>query len=257
MILAYLHNTKNDGNTFWRTKTNDNPLLKQTTPPHIHSNPIDLLMDERPEHDPLDIHAYADADWAGDTRSRRSFTGCCVRMAGGTIAYKTKLQPTVAQSSTEAEFMGACDTGKMLLFIRSILWDLGIPQTAASILYEDNDACIAMANAQKPTIRTRHMDIKYHAICEWVERDYMVLERVHTSRNLADHFTKQLNPILFKRHTDYIMGRVPPKYAPWHKIVFGTNPPTTNNDLPTPQHKINIVHILQTTWWQAITGATC
>jgi hypothetical protein len=73
-------------------------------------------------------------------------------MAGGTIAYKTKLQPTVAQSSTEAEFMGACDTGKMLLFIRSILWDLGIPQTAASILYEDNDACIAMANAQKPTI---------------------------------------------------------------------------------------------------------
>ena len=101
------------------------------------------------------------------------------------------------------------------------------------------------------------MDIKYHAICEWVERDYMVLERVHTSRNLADHFTKQLNPILFKRHTDYIMGRVPPKYAPWHKIVFGTNTPTTNNDLPTPQHKINLVHTLKTTWWQAITGATC
>jgi hypothetical protein len=44
--------------------------------------------------------------------------------------------------------MGACDAGKMLLYVRSIMRDLGIPQTAASMLYKDNDACIAMANAE-------------------------------------------------------------------------------------------------------------
>jgi hypothetical protein len=39
------------------------------------------------------------------------------------------------------------------------MWDLGVvPQQAASILYKDNDGCTAMANAQKPTSRTRHMD---------------------------------------------------------------------------------------------------
>ena len=37
--------------------------------------------------------------------------------------------------STEAEFMAAYDAGKMILFVRSILWDLGIPQEAATILY--------------------------------------------------------------------------------------------------------------------------
>ncbi len=84
-----------------------------------------------------------------------------MRLAGGTIAYKTKFQPTVAGSSTEAEFMAAYDAGKMILFVRSILWDLGIPQESATILYEDNDACTAIGNAQKPTPRTRHMDIKY------------------------------------------------------------------------------------------------
>jgi hypothetical protein len=47
--------------------------------------------------------------------------------------------------------MGACKSGKMILFVCSILWDLGVPQLAASILYKDNDAYIAMANAQKPT----------------------------------------------------------------------------------------------------------
>jgi hypothetical protein len=92
-------------------------------------------------------------------------------MAGGTVAYKTKFQVTVAMSSTEAEFMAACDAGKMILFIRSILWDLRIPQQAASVLFEDNDSCTAMANAQKPTTRTKHMDIHYFALLEWVERD--------------------------------------------------------------------------------------
>ena len=81
-------------------------------------------------------------------------TSITIKLAGGTITYKTRLQPIVALSSTEAEFMATCDAGKMILFVRSIMWDLGIPQQAASILYEDNDAATAMANAQKPTNRT-------------------------------------------------------------------------------------------------------
>ena len=62
--------------------------------------------------------------------------------------------------------MGASDFGKVILYCRSILWDLGVPQDAATLLYEDNDACTDMANAQKPTTRTRHMDIKYNVLCE-------------------------------------------------------------------------------------------
>jgi hypothetical protein len=100
--------------------------------------------------------------------------------------------------------MSAYFTGKMILFMRSVLWDLGVPQEAATILYEDNDACTAMANAQKPTPRTRHMDIKYFLLSEWVERDLMLLERIDTSINLADHFTKSLLPALFHWHADFI-----------------------------------------------------
>jgi hypothetical protein len=50
--------------------------------------------------------------------------------------------------------MAACLAGQMILFVCSILWDLGVPQAAATLLYEDNNACIAMANAQKPTQQT-------------------------------------------------------------------------------------------------------
>jgi hypothetical protein len=118
--------------------------------------------------------------------------------------------------------MTAYFTGKMILFVRSVLWDLGIPQAAATSLYEDNDACTAMANAQKPTPRTRHMDIKYFSLSDWVEHDLMLLERIDTSINLADHFTKSLQPALFHRHADFILGHIPPAYSPVNRFIIGS-----------------------------------
>ena len=118
--------------------------------------------------------------------------------------------------------MSAYFTGKMILFVRSVLWDLGIPQEAATLLYKDNDACTAMANAQKPTPRTRHMDIKYFSLSDWVERDLMLLERIDTSINLADHFTKSLQPALFHRHADFILGHILPTYLPVYRFIIGS-----------------------------------
>ena len=118
--------------------------------------------------------------------------------------------------------MAAYDTGKMILFVRSVLWDLHIPQEAATVLYEDYDACTAMGNAQKPTPRTRHMDIKYFLICERVDRDLMHLERIDTTINMADHFTKALNRALFHRHADFLLGHVPPFYSPVYQSIVGT-----------------------------------
>jgi hypothetical protein len=64
-------------------------------------------------------------------------------------------------------------------------------------MYEDNDACTAMDNAQKPTSCTRHMDIQYFLLCDWVERDLMHLERIDTMVNMADLFTKSLRRATF------------------------------------------------------------
>ena len=218
--LKYLFTSKEDGIYFWRTSPRMD--LPEGPLPPIHSNKQDLLLDNRPEHDASVLLAYADSDWATCIKTRRSFGGSCLRIAGGTVAYKTQFQPTIAGSSTEAEYMSAYFTGKMILFVRSVLWDLGVPQEAANILYEDNDACTAMANAQKPTPRTRHMDIKYFSLSEWVERYLMLLERIDTSINLADHFTKSLLPALFHRHADFILGHIPPAYSPIYRSIIGS-----------------------------------
>ena len=115
-VLKYLYVTKDDGIYFWqlapRKEFQEGPL------PIIHSTQQDLLMNEDcPEFDANILHAYADLDWATCPETHWSFGGACLRLAGGTIAYKCKFQPTVAGSSKEAEFMAAYDMGKMILFI--------------------------------------------------------------------------------------------------------------------------------------------
>ena len=77
-----------------------------------------------------------------------------------------------------------------------------------------------MGNAQKLTSRTRHIDIKYFALCEWIERDYIHLERIDTAVNMADHLTKALSRTLFHRHADYLLGHIPPKYSAVHETIL-------------------------------------
>jgi hypothetical protein len=218
--IRYVYITRHDGIYFWRTRARDD--LPQGPLPKVNSNAKDLLLDGRPQHDAHIAVAYGDSDWATCVKTRRSFSGICIQLAGGTIAYKTKFQPTVALSSTEAEFMAACDVGRMCLFIRSILWDLDVPQEAATIAYEDNDGCTLMGNAQKPTARMRHIDIKYFALCDWIERDLLILERIDTSINPSDHLTKSLSRILFHRHADFLLGHVPPQYSPVYRQAITT-----------------------------------
>ncbi len=210
--LKYLYQTRSEGLYFWRTTPR--PKLKSISLQTIHSNENDLLRTQRQQHDALIAHGMSDTNWASCICTQRSFTGSLIKLPGAAVAYKTQLQDTIATSSTESEFMAAYKLGKMLIYVRSILWDLIVPQEAASWLYKDNNACTAMANGQKPTSCTQHMDIRYHILCEWVERDLIVLERVNTTINEANHFTKILSPVLFHRHIDYIMGHVPPEYSP-------------------------------------------
>jgi hypothetical protein len=218
--FKFLYHTRDDGLYFWhpspRMELPDGP------PPPIRSNLQDILLNDRPQFDPLIAHAYANSDWATCVETQHSFGGICIRLAGRTIAYKCKFQPTVAGTSTESEFMAACDTAKMILFVHSVLWDLCIPQETATMLYEDNDGCTAMGNAQKPAPRTCHMDIKYFLICEWVERDLVLLDRIDTSFNMSDHLTKALQPILFHHHGDFLLGHVPPMYLPVYTSTVGS-----------------------------------
>ena len=76
-----------------------------------------------------------------------------------------------------------------------------------------------MANQQQPTKGTRHMQLKYFAIQEWVEKDLIYMRRITTEHNYADAMTKNLGRTKHHYHFDYIMGCLRPSYAVRNEIV--------------------------------------
>ena len=123
------------------------------------------------------------------------------------------MQPTVSLSSNAAEFVAASKTGKMVLYVRSILDDLGIYVKDATPMYIDNAGARQMANAQKPTRRTKHLDIRYFALTGWTERDLIILKPISASDNNSDALTKALGRQLFTRHKSTLLGHRRPMYV--------------------------------------------
>lgn len=218
-LYRYLKATKTEGIYYWRKKLRHD--LPKGQLPRIPSRIDDENSEpciEKEEYDGSILVGAVDSDHAGDTAHRRSVSGMIHKIAGGVIIYKTKYQDVVATSSSEAEFIAAVEAAKQSLYLRTILDEIGIPQEAATTLYEDNQGALMMANAQQPTKRTRHMDIRNFALQDWIERDLLVLKRIQTSHNYADAMTKALARTLFYKHMTYIQGKHLPAYAKLARI---------------------------------------
>ena len=200
-LMLYLYHTLDHGIYYWRDQPNPDLPAKHVEPIYPDNYTLQVV----PPQDAL--HAYVDSDWAGDTSHRKSVTGLAIMFAGAVIGYKTRYQDTIAHSTTEAEFVAAADAGRTILYFRTMLHDLGIPQQHATVLYEDNQGALKMAQAQQPTRRTRHLDIKHFALLDWVQRDLITLHSIATNDNCADTFTKALPAQLHRRHYDTIMGK--------------------------------------------------
>jgi len=237
-VASYLANTTDHGIYYWR----DQP--RQDLPQH----PLPTTFPDtyRYKTDPTNsenfLTAYADSDWGTCRKTRNAITGAAILVAGGVVGYKTKFQHAIALSSTEAEWVAACDTGRMILYYRALLDDLGIPQHQATIMFEDNRGALFMANAQQPSNRTRHIDIKTFALTDWVEQDLMLLMDILTSENCADHLTKALPKTLFYRHTDTLMGRRVPHHITEHLTQLELDQAIRMLTTMSPMHALRCTH---------------
>ena len=70
-----------------------------------------------------------------------------------------------------------------------------------------------MVDAQSPTRRTRHVDIRYFALLEWSASGQIKAEAIPTEVNISDSLTKATGRIKFHQHADIYMGRTPPSYV--------------------------------------------
>ena len=142
----------------------------------------------------LNLVGFADADWAGDRDTSRSCGGYVFLLAGGAVTWSSKMQATVAKSSAEAEYMSLAAAVMEAKHLRQLLEELGCKQDGPTTIFEDNQACIFMAQNDMFSKRTKHIDVAYHFVQEAVnELGLVKIAKVDTNLNPADIFTKPLS----------------------------------------------------------------
>ena len=157
----------------------------------------------------LNLHAFCDSDWASDKDTRRSTSGVLVLMAGSPVSWLSKLQPIVAVSSMEAEYIACFYVVQEIVWIRQLLKDVGLARSKPTAVSIDNSSARLLALNPVHHQRSKHIDIKYHWLRDKVADGSVDLLLVSTVDQRADLLTKHVNASVFNTHTSELMVTTP------------------------------------------------
>jgi hypothetical protein len=146
----------------------------------------------------LQLQGFADADYAGDTDNRRSTTAFVFVLGGAAVSWQSRLQPTVAMSTTESEYMAASAAVKEGLWFRKLLPVFGIAAGPVPI-FGDNQAALKLLKNPISCSRTKHIDTMHHFARERVAREEVAFHYIPTDHMVADVLTKALPRTKFEQ----------------------------------------------------------
>ena len=95
----------------------------------------------------LVINGYSDAAFQTDQDDSRSQSGFVFCLNGGVVSWKSSKHETVADSTTESEYIAASDAAKETVWIKKFVTELGVvPSILDPVnLFCDNNGAIAQA----------------------------------------------------------------------------------------------------------------
>jgi hypothetical protein len=139
---------------------------------------------------------YTDSDFAGNTDTRRSTSAYLFILGGAAVSWSSRMQRTVASSTTEAEFMGISAAIKEALWIQKLVSTLGM-QFPPMHLLADSQGAIAVAHNESISAKTKHIAV-HHLLCrERIHRGEINLSYISTQLMVADCMTKAVPPAKF------------------------------------------------------------
>lgn len=112
------------------------------------------------------ITAFSDADFAADTQTRRSMSGYILKLGNSPIIWGSKKQKAIALSTTEAEFVAACEATKEIIWVKRLVSELTCGNIDIPELRIDNQSTIRLIKNPDVHQRSKHIDIKFYFIRE-------------------------------------------------------------------------------------------
>ena len=106
------------------------------------------------------LEGFTDSNMSRDVDSSRSTSGYMMTYPRGAVSWRSRLQKSVALSTTEAEYMEAMEAGKELIWMRNFLTELGMKQKEF-VLHCDSQSVIHLAKNVAYHSQNKHIQRRY------------------------------------------------------------------------------------------------
>ena len=181
----------------------------------------------KPDLSNLSVDLHCDADFSGnwnlhdpnDPNGVKSRTGFLLTFAGVPLLWKSTLQPLIALSTMESEYIALSTGMRSLVHVRALLFEIcskfnlayGDGISTISTVFEDNRAAKLLATTDPPrlTPRSKHLAVRHH----WFRSHLGVkdgkgirIEDVASALNKADFLTKALSRDAFLKNRLAVCG---------------------------------------------------
>jgi hypothetical protein len=137
------------------------------------------------------VLGYSDADYAGCMSTAKSTSGMLITYQGLPIYWRSKRQPIVTISTAEAELVALTDTALQVQWLQMLLSENFKFNTTNKLLC-DNRATTRIAEDPICSQKTRHIEVRFKKVQEYVEGKKTKVEWIPTDLQHADVFTKSL-----------------------------------------------------------------
>ena len=166
-----------------------------------------LVFKRRESADPLHLVCYSDASFGTDQLTGRSTTGYTCFINDCLVSWSSRLQPTVALSTAEAEYMAISAAAQDVIFLRQLLADLGEPMAGPTTIFTDNQAAITIGSDRATKPRTKHIRTRHHFVRELIADGTVVLKHCPGTSMVADALTKALGKQVLEQHVPKLASR--------------------------------------------------
>jgi hypothetical protein len=135
---------------------------------------VDYVMDYQ-RGDGVRLVGYTDLDWAGCVSDRKTTLGCCFGLGSAVVSWFSRKKNSVALISTEAEYMATNQASCEALWLCKMLVGLFDVQLRPTVIYCDNQSCIKLSENLVFHDWSKHIEIRYHFIHDYVQREVVEL----------------------------------------------------------------------------------